>query len=184
MNKNYLIIGLIILALVVIGVIASRPGEEITIDNLNGNNGSGISTNDPSIEVSAQTLFEDQVVIDRVVSSVDGWVVIHRVDANGETDASSNVGYSRVTAGNNSGVVITLNEEVESGDMLVAMLYADTGNFGELEIDSEDEEVDAPVLVNGNVVSAPFTVAHADDVTEEETPEEEEDTETEEESAE
>lgn len=161
MNKNYLIIGLIILALVVIGFIASRPGEEVVIDDQSGD--TTATTNDPSIQVSAQTLSGEQIMIDRVVAGVDGWVVLHRADADGSPDTSSNLGYARVIAGNNSGVVITLEEEVESGDVLVAMLYEDTGEFGTLEIDSEDETVDRPVSINGESVSAPFTVMLAED---------------------
>lgn len=163
MNKNYLIIGLIILALVVIGVIASRPGEEVTFDNAVNGNRTSQKADEPSIQVSAQTLNEGQIVIDRVVSKVDGWIVIHRANEEGETDTTSNLGYARVTAGNNSGVIVNLDEGVKDGDMLVAMLYEDTGSLGELEVDSEDAEIDAPVLVNGEVVSAPFTVVLADE---------------------
>lgn len=178
MNKNYLIIGLIVIALVVIGVIASRPGGEADFENFEGNLGrTNQDENTPTIEVSEQVLSNNQIVIDRVFSETDGWVVIHRVDSAGSPIIETSIGHAHVTAGNNQAVVITLDEEVENGDMLAAMLYHDTGVIGEFE-PNVDSETDAFVVVdNEKLVAEFFTVIIAEDDNEEEVVETEESTE-------
>jgi hypothetical protein len=158
MNKNYLIIGLIILALVVIGVIASRQPEPALVDpNINVE----VETEVASLTVSDQVVAEETIVIGSVYAQEDGWVVLHRTTEEGDLNPASVVGVVAIPSGSNQNVVVELSGEVEDGEVLVAMLHVDTGVMGEYEFSEETPELDSPVQVDGEVVVSFFTVSVA-----------------------
>lgn len=157
MNKNYLIIGLIILALVVIGVIAARqpeaplvetdPNEIVEVEEV------------ASLTVSDQVVADNSVIIDNVYAEEAGWVVLHRTTEEGDLDPEAVAGTAGVPAGASQDLVVTLTEAVENGEVLVAMLHVDTGVLGEYEFTAETPEIDAPVQADGDVVVSFFTVS-------------------------
>jgi hypothetical protein len=156
MNKNYLIIGLIILALVVIGVIAARQPEPTVIEPEVNN---GTQTEVASLTVSDQVVAEETIVVDSVYAEADGWVVLHRTTEEGDLDPSSMVGVAAVPAGSTENLVVELTEAVEGGEVLVAMLHVDTGVAGEYEFSEETPDLDSPVQVDGEVVVSFFAVS-------------------------
>src|SRR5690606_14238737 len=136
MNKNYLIIGLIILALVVIGVIAARQPDATLPEEEQGTEMETEET--PSLNVSDQVVTDDSVIIDNVYSDTAGWVVLHRTTEDGELDPTAIAGSAAIQAGENQDVVIELTETVENGELLVAILHADTGEEGKHEFSVEN----------------------------------------------
>jgi len=172
MNKNYLIIGLIILALVVIGVIAARQPDATLPEEEQGTETETEET--PSVSVSDQVVTDNSVIVDNVYSETAGWIVLHRTTEDGELDPAAIAGSAAVQAGENQDVVIELAETVENGELLVAILHSDTGAEGEYEFSEETPDLDTPVQVDGEVVISFFTVS-----TEEETEEAVEETEAE-----
>ncbi|MDZ7726512.1 MAG: hypothetical protein U5L75_02950 [Candidatus Campbellbacteria bacterium] len=157
MNKNYLVIGLIILALIVIGVIAARPGEETDLSE-NGENGDTQTTTEgPSLKVSDQSLVGNEVVVGPIEATEESFVVVYRADEAGELN--NIIGSTRVSAGSTRSVAVSLDEEIDNNEMLVAVLHSDTGVAGEFEFSlGGGTDVDAPTTVDGSPVAAPFTV--------------------------
>jgi len=159
MNKNYLIIGLIILALVVIGVIAARQTEAPLVET---DPNDIVDVEEPvSLTVSDQVVTDNSVIIDSVYAEEAGWVVLHRTTEEGDLDPGAVVGAVGVPAGASQDVVVTLTESVENGEVLVAMLHFDTGEVGAYEFSEETPEIDTPVQVDGDgdVVISFFTVS-------------------------
>jgi len=157
MNKNYLIIGLIILALVVIGVIAARQTEAPIIETDPNENVEVEET--ASLTVSDQVVTDNSVIIDNIYAEEAGWVVLHRTTEEGDLDPGAVAGAEAVPAGASQDLVMTLTESVENGEVLVAMLHVDTGELGEYEFSEETPELDEPVQVDGTVVVSFFTVS-------------------------
>lgn len=157
MNKNYLIIGLIILALIVIGVIAARPSDEPVVNDETNKQEETAAV--PSIEVSNQTVVNDSVLVDSVYSENPGLVVVYGTTDQGDLDVDSVIGVIAVKAGESKNVVVPLTKEVKNGEVLIAMLHEDTGVIGEYEFSSETPDVDKPVVVDGETVFRIFTVS-------------------------
>ncbi|HET8865134.1 MAG TPA: hypothetical protein VFM80_05505 [Gracilimonas sp.] len=132
----------------------------------NGNNSSGeIVTEDdiPSVEANTQgTSNGNQVVISNVDSPVDGWIVIHRSNANNDgPQVPEIIGKAAVQAGSNADVSIQLGEGVANNETLWAMLHEDTGEIGEYEFDGETE-LDLPVIFNDEIVMTSFMITQTD----------------------
>lgn len=104
----------------------------------------------PVVEVSDQAIEDGTVTVDRVVSDGPGWIVIH-ADNNGA--AGEVVGWSAVTDGENTDVVVEIDMDTAT-ETLYAMLHTDLGTEGTYEFPG----VDAPVQVGGQVLSEAFTV--------------------------
>lgn len=157
MNKNYLIIGLIILALVVIGVIAARQTEAPVLET---DPNEIVETEEvASLTVSDQVVTDNSVIIDNVYAEEAGWVVLHRTTEEGDLDPGAVAGTIAVPAGASQDLVVTLDGPVENGEVLVAMLHVDTGELGEYEFGAETPEVDTPVQVDGDIVVSFFAVS-------------------------
>ena len=94
-----------------------------------------------------------ELVINRVQSPDDGWIVIHAVSgANGE--AGEVLGSAPVKAGVSTDVLIELSNVAPE---LVAMLHVDKGALGVFEFPGAD----APLMVDGKPVATAFaTMAH------------------------
>jgi len=157
MNKNYLIIGLIILALVVIGVIAARSVEKPAIvEERVPVVEEGVMV--PRIEVSDQVVAEGSVVVDRVYAQTNAWIIVYRMAEDGVPETDVYIGAAAIGPGGSRGVAVELTEEVAEGEVLVMILHEDTGVIGEYEFGAEAPNIDQPVLVDGEVVAVAFTV--------------------------
>lgn len=171
MNKNYLIIGLIILALIVIGVIAAQPDDGALPDeNTTEENGDTNETDTtPRISVDDQEISENnEVVIAEVVVDADGFVVVHATNDAGEAIAPESIGSAPVSAGTNEAVTVELDEEITEDSILFAMLHTDSNENGVYEYGADETGVDEPVVVDNEVVAEPFTVTVPTEETESE----------------
>jgi hypothetical protein len=109
----------------------------------------------PMVSVANQVSLDGSVVIAQVFSNVQGWVVIH-TDNGGAPGPVAGVG--AVAPGMNANVRIQLYGEgmADPTPTLFAMLHVDDAAVGTYEFGSV-EGADAPVAVDGQVVTPAFT---------------------------
>jgi predicted lipoprotein with Yx(FWY)xxD motif len=112
----------------------------------NSTPGSGGMT--PSVTVNDQAFDGTNVTVADVVSIGPGWVAIHRQD-NG--DLGPPIGFAPVKDGDNKNVVVKIDSS-KATPVMYAMLHTDAGVVGAYEFPGPD----APVIVNGQMVSSPF----------------------------
>jgi hypothetical protein len=106
---------------------------------------------DPSIEVSDQQIGEDgRLLIDRVVSPVEGWVVIQQEEAG---QAGEILAYVSIATGENRALEIEV-DPLALGEGLYASLFVDEGQPGIFEYPGPD----VPMMIESESVSEFFTV--------------------------
>jgi LPXTG-motif cell wall-anchored protein len=105
----------------------------------------------PSVTVSDQESFGQQITIDAVVAGEAGWLVIHQ-DADGRPGEV--IGFVAVPEGRTTNVTVILDEPIEEDTLLWAMLHVDAGEVGVYEFPGPDR----PVTMEGMVVMSPFEV--------------------------
>lgn len=104
----------------------------------------------------------NMVLIPEVESHEDGWVVIHRSNANNDgPQVPEIIGKSMVSMGTNGNVMIQLEESVRDGEILWAMLHEDTGSIGEYEFDGQNG-LDNPVTREDMIVMNSFEIMQTD----------------------
>lgn len=110
----------------------------------------------PAIEAADQSVVNGVVSADMVVAAENGWMVVHRTDA--EMKPSPFVGYAPLRTGDNIDVAAILTEEVASGDMLMLMVHAEEGGMmtGGFEYALGAKE-DGPIRIDGELVMAVIT---------------------------
>jgi hypothetical protein len=86
------------------------------------------------------------------ISGTDGWIAIHRDDGNGSPQVPQSIGQAPLREGENSNVLVTLDEPVSSSQTLHAMIHSE---------DPVDRRYtfpngDPPVEVSGEVVDEPL----------------------------
>jgi len=96
------------------------------------------------------TLDGTTLTVAGAVIDAPGWLVIHA--DNGEGAPGAVIGQAQIGTGANMNIAIELDEDGIT-DTLFPMLHYDTNEAGEYEFGSVDG-ADAPVAVNGNVVTA------------------------------
>lgn len=107
----------------------------------------------PSVSVSNQTSLEGTVMVDRVYSEGQGFVVIH-IDVDGAPNRVA--GFAPVEAGWTYNLEIPIDATVAT-PVLYAMLHLDDNEVGVYEFGTV-EGADAPVSVDGAVVTPAFNV--------------------------
>ncbi len=107
----------------------------------------------PSVSVSDQELTNGAVTIAQADSPGPGWMVIH-ADNGGKPGAV--IGHAQLQAGENDNVVVQVDESKVTPS-LYAMLHEDAGQVGAYEFPGPD----APVLLDGQMVSPAFQVSKA-----------------------
>jgi plastocyanin len=105
----------------------------------------------PSVLVADQEIADGAVSIAEVVSDGPGWLVIH---AQAEGKPGPVLGYAPVADGLNEGVKVEI-DLTSATEVLYAMLHTDGGEIGSWEF---PDGPDAPVQVDGQVVTPQFTV--------------------------
>ncbi len=113
---------------------------------------SEITLSAPSVTVSNQVVSENKVVMEEVNAAVDGWIVIH--EDNGEGNPGPVLGQTFVEAGSNSNVMIDLgNATFAGGEMLFPMLHVESPADGEYGF---PDNGDGPEVFGDNVVVVGF----------------------------
>ena len=110
----------------------------------------------PSLTASDQSVANGVVSADVVTAMENGWMVVHRTDA--EMKPGPVVGYAPIRAGETTDVAAILTEDVAPGDMLMLMVHGETGGTttGAFEYTLGATE-DGPVKPDGNLVMAVIT---------------------------
>lgn len=95
-----------------------------------------------------------QIVVQQVSTSRDGWISIHKSQADGSIELPKDIGEARVDAGDNEDVIVDLWETPAIGDELWVLLHIDAGDRGTYEF----PEKDLPVKKNGETVARSFVI--------------------------
>lgn len=105
----------------------------------------------PMVTAADQDVSNGVVSADTVMAGENGWLVVHRTDA--EMKPGPVVGYAPLRAGENVDVAAILQEEVASGDMLMLMVHSEAGGMktGVFEYTLGATE-DGPIKPDGNLV--------------------------------
>lgn len=110
----------------------------------------------PAVEAIDQDVSGGTVTAASVVAPANGWLVVHRTDA--EMKPGPVVGYASLKEGANMDVAAILQEEVASGDMLMLMVHAEDGgkSTGVFEYTLGAKE-DGPIRVDEKLVMTVVT---------------------------
>ncbi|MGY9039290.1 MAG: DUF7282 domain-containing protein [Rhodobacterales bacterium] len=108
------------------------------------------------VEAMDQDVSNGVVNADKVMASENGWMVVHRTDA--EMKPGPVVGYAPLRAGENIDVSAILQEDVKSGDMLMLMVHSEEGGMktGGFEYTLGAKE-DGPIKPDGKLVMTVIT---------------------------
>lgn len=107
----------------------------------------------PMIDAMNQPLANGTVMAGKVIASANGWLVVHRTDA--EMKPGAVIGYAPLIEGENTDVAATLTEPVAPGEALILMLHSEDGGMvaGSFEFTPGSKE-DVPVRIDGKPVMA------------------------------
>jgi len=110
-----------------------------------------------SINVAAQAIVNDSLVVAKAVAPIGAWVVVH-LDDNGMP--GRRVGYGQIVAGTSTNVIVRLDPKVALTSTLFVAVHADRGVAGTLEFDMMDkfDSPDQPFFVNGHEVATAVAV--------------------------
>ena len=105
----------------------------------------------PMVEAADQDVTNGVVSAEKVVAGENGWLVVHRTDA--DMKPGPVVGYAPLRMGENTDVAAILQEEVKSGEMLMLMIHAEQGGMktGVFEYTLGAKE-DGPIKPDGKLV--------------------------------
>nr|WP_298413758.1 hypothetical protein [uncultured Halomonas sp.] len=116
----------------------------------------------PSMEIELQEPGGD-ITIAKLVSNVDGFVVAHEVDDEGNPVVPESIGHTQIKKGSQERIGIVLDRDTESGEKIVVMLHEDTGTKGEYEFGPGNTDVDKPVMVDGKPFMKSFQISWTGD---------------------
>ena len=110
----------------------------------------------PGVEAMDQDVSGGMVMATKVMAPADGWLVIHRTDA--EMKPGPVVGHAPLKRGENVDVSAKLDEEVKPGEMLMLMVHGEEGGMktGEFEYYLGAKE-DGPIRIDGKLVMTVVT---------------------------
>jgi uncharacterized surface protein with fasciclin (FAS1) repeats len=137
------------------GVLLPPAPEEAPAEEAAAEEAAAEEAPTPTVTVSDQESDGATVTVANVVAAQDGWMVIHLDDSGAPGPV---LGQTAVTAGENADVVVTLDEPLSGETALWAMLHVDEGDAGVYEFPGPD----GPVLVDDQIVMAPFTISVAE----------------------
>ena len=105
----------------------------------------------PGVVAGDQDVSGGTVAAEKVMTGVNGWLVVHRTDASKKPGPV--VGHAPLRKGENTDVVAILTEPVKSGDMLMLMIHGEAGGSktGVFEYALGAKE-DGPVRMDGKLV--------------------------------
>jgi Uncharacterized protein conserved in bacteria len=109
-----------------------------------------ITSSDPAVQVSNQSISGGRIILSSVISQGPGWAVIY-AQKNGKP--SSVIGRTAVNDGTNDDVIIEINSS-KASSMLYVELFSDQGKVGVFENPGPDN----PEMVSGQPVSVVFKI--------------------------
>jgi hypothetical protein len=110
----------------------------------------------PMVEAADQSVSGGTVTAASVVAPANGWMVVHRTDA--DMAPGPVVGYAPLREGENTDVAAILMEAVQPGEMLMLMVHGEDGGTmtGGFEYTLGATE-DGPIRIDGNLVMPVIT---------------------------
>ncbi|QXT39935.1 DUF7282 domain-containing protein [Gymnodinialimonas ceratoperidinii] len=110
----------------------------------------------PMVEATDQSVANGVVSADTVMAPANGWLVVHRTDA--DMAPGPVVGHAPLREGPNTDVAAILTEDVAAGDMLMLMVHGEDGGTmtGIFEYTLGASE-DGPVRMDGDLVMTVVT---------------------------
>ncbi|WP_284260495.1 DUF7282 domain-containing protein [Roseicyclus amphidinii] len=110
----------------------------------------------PMVEAADQSVSGGTVTAASVVAPANGWMVVHRTDA--DMAPGPVVGYAPLREGDNTDVAAILMEAVQPGEMLMLMVHGEDGGTmtGGFEYTLGATE-DGPIRIDGNLVMTVIT---------------------------
>ena len=110
----------------------------------------------PMVEAGNQSVENGVVSAEKVVAGQNGWLVVHRTDA--EMKPGPVVGHAPLREGENMDVAAILTEEVKPGDMLMLMVHSEDGGMqtGIFEYTLGAKE-DGPIKIDDKLVMTVVT---------------------------
>ena len=110
----------------------------------------------PMVEAADQSVANGVVSAEKIVASENGWMVVHRTDA--DMKPGPVVGYAPLRMGDNMDVAAILTEEVKAGEMLMLMVHSEAGEtvMGGFEYTLGAKE-DGPIRVDDKLVMQVIT---------------------------
>jgi hypothetical protein len=112
---------------------------------------------EPHLELAAEPLRGDVVMLEKVAVPSDAWVVAHPAAADGGPDASQILGRSFLLHGETERVPVALDAPLASGATVFLMLHDDTGEIGRFEFGGAGTP-DQPLMQGGSPVVQSFAV--------------------------
>lgn len=111
---------------------------------------------EPMVMASDQSVENGFVTADKVAAAENGWLVVHRTDA--DMKPGPVVGYAPLRAGENIDVAAILTEDVASGAMLMLMVHGESGGManGVFEYTLGAKE-DGPIRIDDKLVMSVIT---------------------------
>jgi len=111
---------------------------------------------EPMVEAGDQSVANGIVSAEKVVAGENGWMVVHRTDA--DMKPGPVVGYAPLRMGDNMDVAAILTEEVNTGEMLMLMVHSEAGGnaTGVFEYTLGAKE-DGPIKVEDKLVMQVIT---------------------------
>ena len=108
------------------------------------------------VEASDQSVSNGIVSADSVMAAQNGWLVVHRTDA--EMKPGPVVGHAPIREGTTEDVAAILTEDVAAGDMLMLMVHGEDGGTqtGVFEYTLGAKE-DGPIRVDDKLVMTVIT---------------------------
>ena len=110
----------------------------------------------PMVAAGDQSVANGIVSAEKVVTSENGWMVVHRTQA--DKKPGPVVGYAPLREGDNMDVAAILTEAVAPGDMLMLMVHSEAGGMttGVFEYTLGAKE-DGPIRMDDALVMAVIT---------------------------
>ncbi|ROU03102.1 DUF7282 domain-containing protein [Histidinibacterium lentulum] len=110
----------------------------------------------PSVTAMDQDVSGGVVTADSVTAPANGWLVVHRTDA--DMAPGPVVGYAPLRMGETADVAAILQEDVASGEMLMLMVHGEEGGMsnGVFEYTLGATE-DGPIRLDGDLVMTVIT---------------------------
>jgi len=110
----------------------------------------------PSVDAANQSVSNGVVAADKIVAGENGWLVVHRTDA--DMKPGPVVGHAPLREGENVDVAAILTEEVKAGEMLMLMVHSEAGGMqtGIFEYTLGAKE-DGPIKIDDKLVMSVIT---------------------------
>ncbi|MCC7437355.1 MAG: hypothetical protein IT211_02545 [Armatimonadetes bacterium] len=102
----------------------------------------------PRVLTTPQKITNNTINIDKVESTVVGWIVLHETDANDDPILATSIGRARVSIGATENIVVAVEKSVPAGTLLAAVLHRDDPAVGTWQSTGETGP-DAPVTLGG-----------------------------------